>query len=231
MKRILLLLTLSFCLLQGGAQDVPFNGYIKDLTGNPCKNATVWIHKGLEASTNKQGRFGLTNVAPTDTLHVKYRKLIYLVPVNGRKSISITLGNEISNFTYNNEDEPELADFGFGYVKRRESLTVSNGISGEALRRTGQSTILGALRGQIPGLKINSANDMPGGTSVASLRGVSSINSGTAPLFIVDGSPVDDLDSVNIYDVESVEVIKDGTLYGVRGANGVIVVRTIGAGK
>lgn len=58
------------------------------------------------------------------------------------------------------------------------------------------------------------------------IRGINSINCSTEPLYVVDGVEVSSLDFVNIYDVESVEVMKDAFIYGSRGANGAILVKT-----
>ena len=224
MNRVFILSVFIISFISGFAQEqqeVPFNGLVKFLNGDPVKGARVWVAKGLEAKTDKQGKFGLTNVLPNDTINIKYRKTVYRVAVDNKKSISIVLGDEFSGEITTAYDSPELADYGFGYVKRRESVISSSGISGEVLRRSGQNTILQALAGRVAGLSIN-------GDQV-SIRGISSINSGTTPLFILDGSEVSTLDNISLYDVESVEVLKDGSMYGVKGANGVIIVRTIKA--
>lgn len=221
MKRFFILSVLLLTCIVSFAQEqeVPFNGLVKFLNGEPVKGARVWVAKGLESKTDKQGRFGLTNVLPDDTINIKFRKTVYRIPVENRKSISIVLGNEFSSEIPTAYDAPELADYGFGYVKRRESVIASSGISGEVLRRSGHNTILQALAGRVAGLNIN-------GDQVT-IRGVSSINSSTTPLFILDGSEVSTLDNIPLYDVESVEVLKDGSMYGVKGANGVIIVRTV----
>ena len=221
MKRLFVLSTLFLTFAAGFAQqqEVPFNGLVKFLNGDPVKGAHIWVAKGLESKTDKEGKFGLTNVLPTDTITVKYKKTIYRIPVDGKKSISIVLGDELSGKVTNSFEAPELVDMGFGYVKRRESVIATSGISGEVLRRSGHSSLLQALAGRIAGLNIN-------GDQIT-IRGINSINSSNTPLFILDGSEVSSLDNISVYDVENVEVLKDGAMYGVKGANGVIIVRTI----
>ncbi len=83
------------------------------------------------------------------------------------------------------------------------------------------------LRGKVPGVEVGPDNSM----SSVHIRGINSINSSTAPLVLVDGAEVPDLDSVSPYDVYSVSVLKDASssIYGVRGANGVILITTKGA--
>ena len=82
--------------------------------------------------------------------------------------------------------------------------------------RTGRTNILDALQGLVPGLTVSNGR--------AVIRGIGTINSSSDPLFILDGVEVPSLSFVNLNDVERVEVQKDGSIYGVKGANGVILV-------
>ena len=87
------------------------------------------------------------------------------------------------------------------------------------------------LQGQVAGLNITTGNGQPGGNSTINLRGVSSLSGNTEPLFIIDGVPVDEdnFRSLNPNDIESLSVLKDAgatAIYGNRGANGVVVIKT-----
>lgn len=202
----------------------PFNGLIVDGTGKPVKGVKVWVVSESNHSTSdKKGRFGFSSVEENDTIKLKVKKEIYTIPVAGRKSIKITLIDEQpKEYT----EEPELVDLGYGYIKRRERLSATSGITGAQLRASGASDILKALSGLVPGLNV--ANG-PGGHADASnttIRGKSSLVSSTTPLFIVDGVIVDSFDGISIMSVDRVEVMKDGSIYGSRGANGVISVTT-----
>lgn len=208
-------------------EGVPFNGLIFDLLGNPVKGARIYTaDKRSYARSDKQGRFGLLDVAATDTLHVKYQKICYDIPVEGRKSIRITLGDQVVQSAL--EDE-QLVDLGYSFVKRRNSVLPSNGISGDQLRRTGKHNVLAALQGLVPGLEIHTTSF--GGEATAQIRGINSLNLSTTPLFFVDGVEVSSLEFVSVYDVESVEVLKEASIYGARGANGAILVHTIRGAK
>lgn len=194
---------------------VPFNGIITDIANKPIKGAKIYIvDDSFYARSDKEGKFGLTNVQPNDTLHVKYKKEIYDVPVEGRKSIRIHLGDQLEA----NEDD-DLVAFGYGFVKRRESIQPSSGIPGEVLRRQGKSSLVACLAGLVPGMNVS-----PDGKIV--IRGINTIHGSTDPLFIVDGTEVLSLDFLNVYDVDHVEVLKDASIYGARGANGAILVFT-----
>lgn len=209
----------NFFALEGMAQDEPndkpFNGIITDVAGKPIKGAKIYvINDKFYSRSNKKGQFGLTNVLPTDTLHVIYQKEHYDIPVEGRKSIRILLGDQLQA-----QEDEELVALGYGWIKRRESVQPSNGISGEVLVRMGRSSIMASLVGLVPGLNIS-----PNGK--ANIRGISSLNLSTEPLYVVDGTITDSLDGINVYDVEHVEVLKDASIYGSQGANGAILVFT-----
>lgn len=204
-------------------EGVPFNGLVTDLTGTPLRNVRVFLHaESYSARTDKKGRFGLTNVQSTDTIHLRYGKTDYAIPVEGRKSIRIRLGDQL---TPEAAEDQEMVDIGYGWVKRRESLQSSSGIRGEDLIRGGYTNILEALRGRIPGLNV-SASGRPGEEAHVSMRGINSLHLDQTPLFVVDGMVVQSLDYINLYDVDYVEILREASIYGSRGANGAILVHT-----
>ena len=222
MKYIICAIILAVSAVHAYGEEFPFNGLIVDGQGNPVNKAKIWVtDEGSYASTDKHGHFGLSEVNPADTLNVKIKKNTYRIAVDGRKSIKITV---IETGVKEAVEEPEIMDLGYGYVKRRERINASSGITGARLRATGASDILSALRGLVPGLNV-SGNSRSGDRGVT-IRGIHSINSSNEPLYVVDDLVVSTLDGINIYDVERVEVLKDAPIYGSRGANGAILVTT-----
>lgn len=220
----LLLIFFAALSIHAAAQDryehVPFNGMVQNSLGEPMRNVKLWVKNDRQYTfSDRKGRFGLTDVKATDTLHIKYKKLRYDIPVEGRKSMRIMIADEPRV-----EEDQELVDMGYGYVRRREYTGVSSYISGEELRRSGRSSILAALQGRVPGLTV-ATGPIPGSDKVR-IRGINSINLDTTPLFLVDGVIVESLDYLNIYDVESVEILKDASIYGASGSNGAILVHT-----
>ncbi len=201
--------------------EVPFNGLLLDQVLKPKKGVKVYVKDPKRyATTDKKGRFGLTDVQPDDTLNlVLSKKETVRIPVEGRKAIKIVLVNENG---FKAEDDEEMANTGYGYVKRREHTGVSSGISGDRLLSTVQRDVISALKGLVPGLFVSGG----AGNQSVNIRGINSLKSSTEPLYVVDGVVVTSLDFLSIYDVDHVEVIKDGSQYGSRGANGAIVVTT-----
>lgn len=224
MKRfiVIALVFISASLYAQNTTVVPFNGVVTDALDKPLKNVRIYVvDPSFYARSDKRGRFGLTNVLPTDTLHVIYNKERYDIPVGNRRSIRIKLGNQLSAEWAEDRD---LVDLGIGYIKRREQANASNGISGEVIKRTGKSNLLDAIQGMVPGLIVRI--DPSTGKHIAQIRGAASVQGNLEPLYLIDGAETDTFEFLNLNEIESVEIIKDANIYGVRGANGVISVRT-----
>lgn len=195
----------------------PFNGMLYDFKGKPIKGAKIYVHNPRHyAKSDKLGRFGLTDVKGSDTLHIVYKGEVYDVEVNGAKGMSIKIEERRA---VGIEDE-ELVLAGMGYVKKREYLGPLGSVTGEQLAATGESDLLKAMRGMIPGVHVVETSS---GINV-NVRNSTSFNAGTSPLWVIDGMETKIPPSLTVMEVEKVDVIKDGAGYGVRGANGVIVV-------
>lgn len=225
MKRILFL---SVCLLaavclQAQERKTPFNGILQDFQENPIKKARIYVTSPrLYVSSTKRGEFGLTNLQPDDTLKIVIDKQTYRVPLDRRKSLIIKLDTETGEISAT--ESQELIERGFDHVTRREGY-LGTIITGNAIARSGRSTLIAALEGRVPGLNI-SGTEAPGSEGTVNIRGVKSFLGSSTPLYVVDGMIVDTLADIPINDVEYVEILKDAPLYGSRGANGAILVFT-----
>ena len=117
------------------------------------------------------------------------------------------------------EDEP--VNVGYGRVAK-DDLTYSVGHVRNK-RTEVYNSIYDYFQAKVPGVRVEKSGERSASIFV---RGINSINSNTQPMFIVDGVTVDDISNINPYEVESVDVLKDASaaIYGVRGANGVIII-------
>lgn len=224
MKKLIVALALLplAAMAQNSNQGVPFNGEIVDINGEPVKRARIYVTDANRyALTDRKGRFGLTDVKPTDTLHIKYSGELYTVPVNGLKSIRLRLADQTQ---YTAVGDDYLVSMGFDYVKTRERTTAGSFITGEELVRTGRDDLLDALQGLVPSLRISKGGFGEG--AKANIRNSSSINGSTEALYVVDGVIVESLFGISTYTVDHVEILKDANIYGVFGGNGAIVVYT-----
>ena len=223
MKTIFSLFSLLLVALSASAQNepVPFNGLLLGHDGKPARNIRIYVsNPDKYAQTDRKGRFGLMNVQPNDTLHIRYEKQDYLIPVNGKRSMKIRI-YDVDKFE--SEESQSLLDYGMGYVGQREYVGYNSRITGAELLATGCTDILSALSGMIPGLTVT--EDFETGTYQVSIRGAA-YHENSAPLYIVDEVEVKSIDHIHLNQVAYVVVMKDAAMYGVRGGNGAIVVRT-----
>ena len=220
MNRLILALAGLLLALSVVAQEaVPFNGLLIDGQGKPIRRARVYVREDRYTNSDKEGRFGLTNVSPDDTIRVRCNKHTYEIPVAGRSSLTIRVLPDLKSHS---EETPSLLDYGFNYVKQREYAGYDSRITGEELLRTGCTDILSALSGMIPGLNIsfNEATD----SYTVDIRGYGQAKDLT-PLYVVDEMIVPSIDHILLNQVAYVIVMKSGNMYGSRGGNGAIVVR------
>ena len=223
MRRLLVLLSGLFVALSVYASDnVPFNGLVCDVDGLGLK---VQISvKGSEKRTvsGKDGKFGLTNLKADDVLQLKYKKLRLEVALEGRRSAKIVISDEgaVQSVT----DEKELVDAGMDYVVRRELPSKGGVLTAEMIEREGFTNLADALRAKATSLLIE-----PSGTIY--VRGINSVGNPSPALIICDGMDVGTINAININDVASVEIQRDGTLYGFKGVGGVISIKTKSGAK
>ena len=130
----------------------------------------------------------------------------------------------------NDELLDEVVIVGYGTAKKLGSVVGSLGtVNNETIEKTPTTNFTDALAGQVSGLSVLSDTGDPTATASIRLRGVSSINAGTTPLFILDGAPISSsvFNTLNPNDIENITVLKDAAstaIYGSRAANGVIVI-------
>ena len=227
MKRKLMLLLA--CLFVGiglvTAQTQRVTGVvISDEDGQPVIGASVQV-KGTQQGTitDVDGKFTLPNVpSSAGTIVVSFV---------GMKTEEIEIQpNMTIRMKANDELLDEVVIVGYGTAKKLGSVVGSLGtVNNETIEKTPTTNFTDALAGQVSGLSVLSDTGDPTATASIRLRGVSSINAGTTPLFILDGAPISSsvFNTLNPNDIENITVLKDAAstaIYGSRAANGVIVI-------
>lgn len=219
MRRIFTLFVALFVVATADAQE-PFNGRITNIEGKGIKARIVVKDSDKRTFSDGKGRFGLTDIEADDVLMIISRRDTMTIPVDGRKSIDILWLKEGDSFSFRAEESEELMNYGFGYVKRRESTDYSSGISGDRLRATGAKGLIEAIQMCYPGLRYINGE--------LCLISQNSIGSSSSPLILCDGMETRP-ELISLYDVKSVEIIKGSNMYGFRGVNGVILITTMDA--
>src|SRR6218665_23519 len=133
------------------------------------------------------------------------------------------------------KDIDEVVIMGYGIVKKSDLTGSVSSVSAKDLAATPAMNALQALQGRAAGLNIVTAGGAPGAGANVTVRGGASITQGTEPLYIVDGFQLDNaLNIINPNDIESIDVLKGASaiaIYGARGSNGIIVIKTKGGKK
>ena len=222
MKRLATIFLL--CLMSSAlfAQNIQVQGTVLDNEGYPQIGAGVF-QKGTSNGTvtDLDGRYSLS--VPADAVLVYSFQGFSDVEeaVNGRETIDVTM-NLDSQFL------EEVVVVGYGVQKSKDLTAPIVTVKGEALSKQAAANPMSALQGMVAGVQIIQSGAPGAGPSVK-VRGVGSIGDYASPLYIVDGTFVDNIDFLSNNDIESLTVLKDASaaaIYGVRAANGVVLVTT-----
>ena len=224
LKTFRLALTLILSLFVGTVSAQTVNGNVVDETGEAVIGATV-MEKGTKNATvtDFDGNFTI-NMGDSKVLVISYIGMqTQEINVAGKSSVNVVL----------KEDATTLQDVvvvGYGTMKKTDLTGSVSSVNTEQLNAKGAPSVLGNLQGSNPGVNITQSSGR-GGSYNIEIRGKSSINSSTTPLYVVDGVMCDDIDWLNPQDIERIDILKDASstaIYGSRATAGVVMVTTKG---
>lgn len=220
---IIFLLFLSCFVLPAQAQQMSVQGTVISDDGEALPGVNIVV-KGttIGTTTDVEGMYQLDIPALTDTLVFSFIGFeTREIPVNGRSEINVTM----VPVTLSGE---ELVVVGYG-VQRKSDLTGSvSSVRGDELSEIPTASVTDALQGKVAGVQIIPEDGRPGSQPQVRIRGVGTLND-ASPLYVVDGLLLNDISFLASGDIESLEVLKDASaasIYGARGANGVIIITT-----
>ena len=191
----------------------------------PLPGVTIQpVGGGNGVATDLDGNFSIEVPAKVTQLNVSYVGMV-------TKLVTITSGDMRIEMTNSENSLDEVMVVAYGTAKKSTYTGSASVVKADDINKVQTSNAVNALNGKVSGVQLNNASGQPGvSTPTIRIRGISSINAGNAPLYIVDGAPYDgDLNNISSQDIESMTVLKDAAsnaLYGARGANGVIVITT-----
>lgn len=204
------------------AQQITVQGVVKDQTDETVIGASV-MEKGTTNGTitGIDGDFSL-NMSPNGTLVVSFVGYkTQEVQVKGQKQLQVVLSEDA-------EMLDEVVVIGYGTMKKSDLTGAVSSIGNKDIKDSPVSNLGQAIQGKISGVQIVDAGK-PGDNVSIKIRGLGSINN-CDPLVVIDGVPTDlGLSSLNMADVERLDVLKDASataIYGSRGANGVVMITT-----
>lgn len=201
------------------------HGKVTTTTGEALEGVSVAVSKPAGSTiTNAKGEYDIVadNEAVIAFSFIGYER--QTIPVDGRSEINISMKKSLSTLS-------DLVVIGYGAVKKSDLTGAVSSVSSEKITQVnGISNVAQALQGQAAGVQVNQASGQPGEFMRIKIRGTTSIGASSAPLYVVDGLPLDGLTSAfNPNDIAQIEVLKDASataIYGSRGANGVIMITT-----
>jgi len=205
---------------------VDLKGRVINENGEPVAGASVLI-KGTERGTrtNDEGNFTLT--------YNNSNKVTIVVSAVGYANVEVVLTNQQTltvTLPKTTSDLEEVVVAAYGTAKKSAYSGAATVVSGEKIQKIQSSNVGQALQGMSPGVQVLNTNGQPGSDGTILIRGLSSMQNNTDPLFILDGMPYSgSLSAINPSDIQTFTILKDASatsLYGSRAANGVIVITT-----
>ena len=222
--RLMILCFIIFCPFILYGQRISISGNVKDKNGDPLIGVTVQV-KGTNSGTitDFDGNYLLPNVSKKSILAFSYIGMVTQeIEVNGKSSINVVLRDD-------SELLEEVVVVGYSTQKKVSVTGAVAAISNDQIKQSPSANLVGSLTGKLPGLSIMQNSGQPGEEDFQlRLRGASTMN-GQSPLILVDGVPREDLSLLDPNEIAAISILKDASataVFGVRGANGVILVTT-----
>jgi TonB-linked SusC/RagA family outer membrane protein len=226
MKKFLLMFMFFFLAAAGVmyAQEMSVSGKITDgSSGDPIPGANV-VEKGTSNGTvtDIDGNYKLS-VQNGATLVVSFiGYATQEVAVGSRGVVDVSLAVDVTELS-------EVVVVGYGSQDKKEITSSVVALSEKEFNKGNINDATQLLQGKVPGLSVYNKGGNPNANSTIRLRGISTVGANTEPLVVVDGVIGASLDNVDPNDIESINVLKDGSaaaIYGSRGSSGVILVTT-----
>ena len=239
MKERLTMLVACLLLMVGGAiAQTKVNGtVVNQLDNEPVIGASIMIVGTNDGTvTDANGRFELTMPEGRKTLRITYVGMEPL-EVSARPNMRIVLTDDENSLS-------EIVVTGYGVTRKAAFTGAASTVGSKTISNKTDANPIKALDGSVSGLQLTMTSGQPGAPATVFIRGRNSLNSGTQPLYVIDGvafssdvvgiradegQEISPLANLNANDIETVTVLKDATatsIYGARAANGVIVITT-----
>ncbi|WP_411766547.1 SusC/RagA family TonB-linked outer membrane protein [Winogradskyella sp. A3E31] len=222
MKTKLSLLLLFFSLFSW-SQQIEVTGIVTNSVDNlPLPGVNVIVQGTARGTTtNFDGEYTV-NVSAGEKLEFSYLGFkTQTITITNQSILNISLEEDYSTLD-------EVVVVGYGTQKKVDLTSAISTVESETLQRTPSAQIAQGLQGQVAGVQISSQGS-PGQTPQIRIRGTNSLSGNSSPLFVVDGNFFDNIDFLNASEIESISILKDASaasIYGVRAANGVVLITT-----
>lgn len=239
MKKLLLLLALSFSFVAVSLAQRQVTGQVTGENGDPLVGASVQVmNTQVGTITDFDGNFQIEVPSGANTLVVSYLGYTeQMVDITGQNSVTVSL--VVDGIALD-----DIVVVGYAEQEKRFSTQSVSTLGSESFKDWPALSPQQLMQGQIAGVQMVNSSGVLGANSSVRIRGATSITAGAQPLYVVDGVPLNDnsmsfaqgggtslnpLQNINPNDIESMSVLKDASavaIYGSRGANGVVLITT-----
>lgn len=203
---------------QSTQQGIKINGVVRDDMGNPLPGVSILVKGGTNGTkTDEAGRYTLS--VENEQQSLVFRYVGYLdkeILVSSQRLINVTMGQNVQTMD-------EVVVVGYGKQKKATLTGAVASVSNKEIVTTKNQNVQNMLTGKVPGLRVVQPSSEPGDFSnLFDIRGFGS------PLIVVDGVPRGTISRIDPNEIESISVLKDAAaaVYGVRAANGVVLITT-----
>jgi TonB-linked SusC/RagA family outer membrane protein len=225
-KSLMVFLLTIFTCYTSFAQTRQITGTVTEANGSSIPGASVKI-KGATTGTT-------TDVNGTFKLNVQDRTVLIIsftgyetqeISVGSNTTLNVKLASSVSNLN-------EVVVIGYGTAKRKDLTGSISSVSAATIEKVPVTSLDQALQGRAAGVQVTNNDASPGGNVTVLIRGTGSLAQyGNGPLYVIDGYPVSTggINNINPSDIASIDILKDASataIYGIRAANGVVIVTT-----
>ncbi|MBI9036729.1 MAG: TonB-dependent receptor [Bacteroidales bacterium] len=225
--------------LSDGQQQDSVSGIITNKSGEFLPGVTVLIKGTFNGTTtNKDGHYSISNISDSTTLQFSFV---------GMRTQEVLVGNQTTINIIMIADAiglDEVVVIGYGSQSRKDVTGAITTLTTDDIKSMAATGIDKSIQGKAAGVLVTNNTGEPGGGVTIRIRGTTSISSGNDPLYVIDGVPlvntqtsnrnvgesrINGMSQINPFDIESIEILKDAaatSIFGARGANGVILVKT-----
>ena len=192
-------------------------GSVKSTEGKPL-DAVISLKKGRQkVRTDERGNFMLQNVPADAHLIISFHKVKTEIAVDGREKIRLTLVDPLAQMK--GKSESGSVETVMGQISKDNYSGSLSELTAEDIEKGGFNSLIDAVRTKIGGITVYYNGQV-------SMRGISSINGSIYALIIIDGVESYSILDVDVHDVATLSVMRDGDMYGLKRANGVVLITT-----
>jgi TonB-linked SusC/RagA family outer membrane protein len=210
-------------------------GIVQGSSNEPLPGVTVMARNSKTnfatgTSTDSSGIFTFSRLPSGGPYSFRFSTVGYeeqtLTGYNIKENASLSL---VVKMVSANKTMDQVVVVGYGTRKRKDLTGAVATVSSRDMKDLAVTRAEQALSGRVAGVQVKFSDGQPGSSPQIRIRGVGSISAGVDPLYVVDGFPTDNIQTLNPNDIESMDILKDASataIYGSRGSNGVVIINT-----